>query len=62
MIDHHIEAALALRDSDVLICLPVMEKKFNILINAIIEVEECKAIYIVLIPPNNILYQHRAEV
>ena len=59
--DCRLEVVLALRDGDVLaVSSASYGKKFKILIDAIIEVEECTAI--VLIPPNSIWYPHRAEV
>ena len=59
--DHRIEAILVLYDGDVLAVLSTgYGKKFIIWIDAIIDVKKCAAI--VLIPPNSVLYQHRAEV
>ena len=61
LVGHRIEAILALRDSDVWAVLSIgYGNKFNIGIDAIIEVAECPTI--VLTPTNNILYQHWAEV
>ena len=59
--DHHIEAVLALRDGDMLTILSTScVKNFITLIGAIIEVEECSTIVLILL--NCILYQHKADV